>query len=136
MKFFDKKIKIQEYNITSKKIIIPIRIALVTDIHSEEYGKNGEELISAVINGKPDILLLGGDICDKRFPKENAEHFLFEVSHKIPSFMIMGNHDFDFAGTGYVENLMYEEDIPILSGESQTIKIKDNDINICGLSDI
>ena len=81
---FDVRLKIVEYTITSDKITNPIRIALVTDLHSCKYGKNQKTLIDAVVKQNPDIVLLGGDIFDDKIPDENTELFLAGIAGKYP----------------------------------------------------
>ena len=81
---FDVRLKIVEYTITSDKITNPIRIALVTDLHSCKYGKNQKTLIDAVVKQNPDIVLLGGDIFDDKIPDENLYNGKGEGFTRVP----------------------------------------------------
>ena len=47
------------------KISAPVRFALVTDLHSCYYGKNQAQLVNMLEKGKPDAVLLSGDIFDE-----------------------------------------------------------------------
>lgn len=40
------------------------RIALITDLHSERFGDGQSELLNALADAKPDIVVLAGDIID------------------------------------------------------------------------
>ena len=45
---FDSRLLIRRYSIEAEEIDTPIRIALVTDLHSCRYGENQNELIRTV----------------------------------------------------------------------------------------
>lgn len=77
-----------------KKIKSPIKIALITDLHSCKYGNNQKQLINAVKKENPDIILLGGDIFDDKISDKNAEIFIEDISIKYPCYYITGNHEY------------------------------------------
>lgn len=91
---FDVRLKIVRYKIESDKIDSPVRIALVTDLHSCKYGENQKTLIDAVNKEKPDIILLGGDIFDDIIPDKNTKVFLKAVAPKYPCYYVTGNHEY------------------------------------------
>lgn len=91
---FDVRLKILRYKIESDKIDSPVRIALVTDLHSCKYGENQKTLIDAVNKEKPDIILLGGDIFDDIIPDTNTKTFLKAVAPKYPCYYVTGNHEY------------------------------------------
>jgi len=59
---FDTRLMVRRYSIEVEEIETPIRIALVTDLHSCYYGENQSELIDAIEVESPDVILMGGDI--------------------------------------------------------------------------
>ena len=61
---FDTRLMVRKYSIEEEEIETPIRIALVTDLHSCYYGENQSDLIDAIAAENPDVILLGGDIFD------------------------------------------------------------------------
>ena len=75
------------YEIKAKGLTHPIRIALVTDLHSCAYGPDQRELLDAIDREKPDLILLGGDIYDDDLPDGNTLTFLKGVSSNIPAIM-------------------------------------------------
>ena len=62
--------------LNSDKIEKPIRIVLVSDLHSCKYGEGQCKLIDAVTKNNPDIICLTGDIFDDRLSNDNAELFI------------------------------------------------------------
>lgn len=132
---FDVRLKVQYYTIESRKITRPVRIALVTDLHSCSYGKEQKTLIQAVSRQNPDLVLLGGDICDDKIPNDNTEAFLRGIADKYPCFYVTGNHEYWSNDIDTILNLFHTYQVKILSGTYYTIHINGQTLNICGISD-
>lgn len=132
---FDVRLKVRYYTIESEKITRPVRIALVTDLHSCAYGKEQETLIRAVHRQNPDIVLLGGDICDDKIPNDNTEAFLRGIADRYPCFYVTGNHEYWSNDIDTILNLFQTYQVQILSGTYCTINVNGQMLNICGISD-
>ena len=132
---FDVRLKIVEYTITSDKITNPIRIALVTDLHSCKYGKNQKTLIDAVVKQNPDIVLLGGDIFDDKIPDENTELFLAGIAGKYPCYYVTGNHEYWSRRVDEMLDTLRKYNVTILDGKSETVEVNNQKINISGIDD-
>ena len=132
---FDVRLKIVEYTITSDKITNPIRIALVTDLHSCKYGKNQKTLIDAVVKQNPDIVLLGGDIFDDKIPDENTELFLAGISGKYPCYYVTGNHEYWSRRVDEMLDTLRKYNVTILDGKSETVEANNQKISISGIDD-
>lgn len=125
------------YTISAEGITQPIRIALVTDLHSCAYGQNQQELLDAIDAQDPDLILLGGDIFDDDLPDENAVAFLQGVSRQYPCFYVTGNHEY-WSGKESFEHKMTavkQSGIYRLSGGMMSVEIKGTHLNICGVDD-
>ena len=132
---FDVRLKIVEYTITSDKITNPIRIALVTDLHSCRYGKNQKTLIDAVVKQNPDIVLLGGDIFDDKIPDENTELFLAGIAGKYPCYYVTGNHEYWSRRVDEMLDTLRKYNVTILDGKSETVEVNNQKISISGIDD-
>ena len=132
---FDVRLKIVEYTITSDKITNPIRIALVTDLHSCKYGKNQKTLIDAVDKQNPDIVLLGGDIFDDKIPDENTELFLAGIAGKYPCYYVTGNHEYWSRRVDEMLDTLKKYNVTILDGKSETVEVNNQKISISGIDD-
>ena len=65
----------RRYTVEAPGVTGPVRIALVTDLHSCAYGEGQRELLDAIDAQAPDLILLSGDIFDDGLPDDNAETF-------------------------------------------------------------
>lgn len=131
------EILVQKYDIDTPKVNSNIRIAFVSDLHSNYYGKNMELLIDKIDAQKPDILLLGGDLFNYVDHDENTEIFLNGISGRYPCYYAAGNHEFWCGEECYNQKmeLLSHYDIKRLSGESDIITVGKTKINICGVDD-
>ena len=73
----EKKVKITNYNINTKKIDSDLTVACVSDLHSRPC----EKIVAALKSISPDIILLAGDIFEIITPymskrNENASQFI------------------------------------------------------------
>ncbi len=134
---FDFRLSVRSYTIDSPKVSEPLRIALITDLHSCRYGNKQENLIRAIDRQKPDAVLLGGDIFDDVLDDENTETFLKGIAGHYPCFYVTGNHECWSGSDSFKDKMQILDNcgIPILSGEYRNLTIKDESIRICGIDD-
>ena len=132
---FNTKMKIQNYSLESEKLTAPVRIVLITDLHSCSYGKGQRELIDAIHAQKPDIILLGGDICDDKLPHRNTELVLRAIADKYPCYYVTGNHEYWSREIEKILKIFESYNVPVLEGSFDTIDVRGQKLNICGISD-
>lgn len=133
----DSRLLVQRYTIRAEKITAPVRLVLVTDLHSCKYGENQQELIRAVEEAEPDMVLLGGDIFDDQLPPRNTEVFLQAIAAKYPCYYVAGNHEY-WAGKeafASMEAFMEGCGIRILKGDVERVAVKGQVLYICGADD-
>lgn len=93
-------LKIKNINLQSSKVQKDYSIAFISDFHYDiRIDTFNEKAMKKLINSIPiesiDLLLLGGDYVNY---KENIDIFikyLKEISIRVPTIAIYGNHDFD-----------------------------------------
>lgn len=129
-------LRIQNYSIEVDEITNPIRIALVTDLHSCKYGEKEQELMEAIDSQNPDLVMLVGDIFDDVIPDTNTEYLLQGIADLYPCYYVTGNHEY-WSGSGFSEkmDILAKYSIIRLSGKMETIAINGETINICGVDD-
>lgn len=89
-------------NITYKNDKIPFefnnfRILHVSDLHNKEFGKNQKNLITFINNISPDVIVVTGDIIDKRRTDtkdmEISLSFIEQAIKIAPVYFSPGNHE-------------------------------------------
>ena len=134
---FDNRLAVRSYVVDAEEITSPVRIALVTDLHSCSYGEGQAELIEAVDGLEPDIVLLGGDIFDDVLPDTNTELFIAGISGKYPCYYVTGNHEHWSGEAAFAVkmDILKKHGVHILSGTCETLSINGQSVNICGVDD-
>lgn len=132
---FDVRLKIVQYTITSEKIKKPMRIALVTDLHSCKYGAGQKTLIDAVDREKPDMILLGGDIFDDEIPDDNTKIFLSAIAKKYPCYYVTGNHEYWSMRVNEMLDWLRANGIEDIGGKTIQTNVNGNEICLSGLND-
>lgn len=131
----DVRLKTVTYDIYTDKINQPVKLALITDLHSCYYGQNQEKLIQAINKQTPDVILLGGDIFDDNQPRKNTIAFLKGITEQYPCYYVTGNHEYWSNDIENILNILKDYGVTLLSGECKQIDINGQIINIGGIDD-
>lgn len=132
---FDFSLKTVYYEVITDKVEKEITIGLVADLHSCNYGEKQSTLTEAVHKTKPDVLLLAGDIIDDEMPPQKAWEFLEWAGQNYPSYYVTGNHEYWIGDIDKVRQTVEDYGIRVLQGESDILKIGQQQIQILGIND-
>lgn len=131
----DVRLKTVFYEVNSDEIQNPVRIALLTDLHSCKYGKGQKTLIDAIEEQKPTIVLLGGDICDDNIPNDNTEILLSAIADKYPCYYVTGNHEYWSGHIDEILDMFRSYGVTVLQGNSYVIEVNGQKICLSGIDD-
>ena len=128
---------VRRYTVDAEQISDRVRLALITDLHANPYGKGQRTLLDAVAQQEPDLVLLGGDIFDERMDTEAAETTLRALEEIYPCYYVIGNHECWGTMEQFEEDMQILHDcgIEILSGETVTLTVNGQTFNLCGVDD-
>ena len=121
-----------------------IRIAQISDIHMGGWmnAKRLQRVVDLVIEQQPDLLFLTGDfLVGHIFDGSSEEHLqdlvniLSPVAKSIPSFGILGNHDY-WTNAGAVREMLRSSSIVDLTNSVFTISRGIDNLHLCGVDDI
>ena len=123
------------YQVESDSIHQPIRLALVTDLHSCDYGKKQQDLLEAIAAQTPNGVLLGGDIIDDDIPREKGELFITEVSLSYPTYYVSGNHEYRTDDIDGIKDFIRSAGVTVLEGDCVPLVLQGQTIQVCGVDD-
>lgn len=90
---------VKEYQVAGAKVpeaFSGFRIAVITDLHNQQFGEKNVQLLKAVKAQKPDIVICAGDLLvgkpDVDFTA--AVNLVTELAKLYPVYMAMGNHEY------------------------------------------
>ena len=122
---------VRHYTLYSDKITEPVKLAVMTDLHSTLYGDGQEKLLRAVENENPDAIVLVGDIVDDRRTALGAKCLFAGIGKQFPCYYVTGNHE--LGKIDAVKRMIRSYGIPVLEGTSA--KLVRQNILIAGVDD-
>ncbi len=82
-------------NITIQtKVVSPIRIVHLSDLHNAQFGDHNEKLVEAVAEQEPDLIFMSGDMLNRE--EENTDivtALIADLSSVAPVYYGYGNHE-------------------------------------------
>ena len=131
----DSRLRIVTYEISSEKIPAPVRLAVLTDLHSCDYGEGQRDLLDAVAAQNPDAVALVGDIVDDVLPEENAWTAVSALAAEWPCFYVTGNHEWWSGDAERICRQMEALGVQVLRGDQVTADLNGQQITFCGIDD-
>lgn len=131
----DSRLKVVAYEVATAEVSWPVRLAVLTDLHSCAYGENQQRLLRAVEAQKPDLVVLVGDIVDDVLPEENAWTTVEALAGKCPCFYVTGNHEW---WTGEIERIcaqMTSCGVTVLRGDGGEVTVQGETLSLWGIDD-
>jgi len=126
---------VRRYVLSSKKLSNPVRLIILSDLHSSMYGKNQSLLLAKIRELKPDLVFLVGDIVDDKRPQEGALQLLEAIAPEYPCFYVTGNHEFWSGRADNIKNMIRSFGIEVLEGDCKTVTVGGQRIQVCGVDD-
>lgn len=127
---------VSRFTVTSDKILSPLRIVLISDLHDHRFDSCNEKLSEMIKEQTPDIIIIDGDMING--DSENAEtavtliHRLIDIA---PVYYSYGNHEYYYIEAGH--NKLQEElesaGAVVVNYRNVDIQVKGNPIRIGGL---
>ncbi|MDL2211869.1 metallophosphoesterase [Erysipelotrichaceae bacterium OttesenSCG-928-M19] len=131
----DERLEVNYYRITTNKIKQAFTIIQLSDLHSTSFGKEQRELLTAIKNEQPDLIVMSGDIFEENKPLVNCENLFKKITNLAPTYYVAGNHEYRDNDIERLFKLLEKYNIIRLVDENKQVTIKDNTINIAGLDD-
>lgn len=129
-------------NITVESSHLPksydgFRIAHVSDLHNDEFGKDNKKLLSLIESSNPHIIAITGDLIDSHTPDVKISvDFVKKAQQIAQCFYVNGNHE-QRVPEEYeaLKNSLEEIGVVILENRAVPFEFNGETINIIGVSD-
>ena len=133
----DTSLTVRTYTVESDKVDAPVRLALLTDLHACDYGEGQRELLDAVAEQDPDLVLLVGDIVDDgpEMPEERALFTVEALAEQWPTYYVTGNHEYRTGRAEEIKALIAGRGAVVLEGETTLVTAAGQTLRICGVDD-
>jgi Icc-related predicted phosphoesterase len=109
-----------------------LRIAAAGDVHCRESRRAEIEDAVAGIEGKADIVLLAGDLTAHGDPAEAAVLAQSLRLLRVPTFAVLGNHDWHGGRHDELIAALVDEEVRVLEQSSATLDVAGTEVGIVG----
>lgn len=130
--FFEpNNLEIKEFNLYSNKINNVIKVAHISDLHTQGLGSIEKKLINDLNKTKPDIIFITGDIATPKGTYLGYKEVLSKIKAPKGVYFTKGNWEY-WSPIKEIEKLLKETSIIDLTNES----IQINELKVSGFDDI
>lgn len=137
--FENNNIVISKYNIKSNtlpKVFNDFKIVQISDLHNKVFYKDNNTLVNKIQSQKPDIIVITGDLVDRRkYNEDNALSFIDKIKSIAPIYYVNGNHEGWSGKFESLEKKLKEEGVFVLRNQSIVYEKGKEQIMILGLDD-
>lgn len=130
------RLTVTELEVKSPQITEPVRIMHLSDLHNKQFGDVNCDLHRVVLEEKPDLVVITGDLEDRRqnYNPETAA-FLTGLAQKTPVFFVYGNQEM----RGNFKEKLTEElrkgGVTVLDDQTLKLTINGQPLSIFGIND-
>jgi len=130
-----------EYGITDENLpesFSGFKIAMVSDLHNAQFGKNNSKLIYALKESQPDIIVITGDLVDSSHTNVSVAVNFAENAVKIaPTYYVSGNHEAWLPSEVYqsLKDELTDKGVKVLENESADLERNGDFITLIGADD-
>ncbi|SMP50895.1 metallophosphoesterase [Anoxynatronum buryatiense] len=111
-------------------------IVQISDLHNKSFGKEQATLLRQVAAQSPDIIVITGDLIDRRrYNLETAVDFIHGAVAIAPTYFVSGNHEAWSGQYDVIKEQLIEAGVHVLDDDTQLITREDSAIRMAGLSD-
>ena len=137
--FENNEIVVSKYTIENSRIpkdFNNFKIIHLSDLHSKTFGKNNGKILSRISKENPDIIIITGDLIDRRrYSEEKAMLLIEKIKHIAPVYYVTGNHEGWSGQFISLEKKLKENGVILLRNESITLKRGNEEVYILGVDD-
>jgi predicted MPP superfamily phosphohydrolase len=113
------------------------KIVHISDLHNQSFGEGQSTLISFVKREHPDIIIVTGDLIDRRRTDIGvAMDFIRQAVNLAPVYYVTGNHEAKSTSYRELSGLLHNAGVHMLDNRYESIKRNESGIRLIGLPDI
>ena len=126
---------LRRYALHTDKLSAPVRLLLLTDLHSTFYGRAQRGLLSAIQAQTPDAVLLAGDMADDSRGDAGVDALMSALGGAYPCCYVSGNHEVRTGCLDALKRRFRSWGITVLEGSGTLLATPGGTLRICGVDD-
>ncbi len=133
--FGNYSVKLTKQNIYSEKVNNDVKIAVISDLHGDKFGKGNSRIIKMIQEQSPDLIFVLGDMYTQNHLNQidTAVELIENLSKITDTYVVTGDHDTD---SKYTEQLSSIGKVHLMNYKEEDLSIKGNGITIYGIDNV
>lgn len=112
------------------------KIVQISDLHNKEFGENQRYIIQKIQALKPNVIVITGDIIDRRkFNLGIALNFIHQATKIAPVYYVSGNHEAWSGKYDVIIEKLKASGVTVLENQRVTLTKGNQSIQLYGLAD-
>ena len=112
------------------------KIIQISDLHSKVFGRNNKDLVEKIKDEKPHIIVITGDLVDRRrYNEDKSLDFIDRIKDICPIYYVTGNHEAWSGKFPSLERKLKERKVNVLRNHKLSVNKGGEHINILGVDD-
>jgi len=113
------------------------KIVQISDLHGKMFGSDQGDLVAAVKKANPDLIVVTGDLIDRRDYDDNPGIMLLErVEDVAPTYFVTGNHEWWSGRFNALEEKLVASGVAVLRGDHVKIERDNQSLFVVGIDDV
>lgn len=131
-------LSIHSYNFPTAKTDQQVTLAVISDLHGHEFGRDNEELAERINGQSPDLILMDGDFLNA--DSDNADipcDLIRRLIKTAPVYYALGNHELSYIENDHPELVdeLQESGAAVLDKEYVDLEVRGTAIRLGGMYD-
>lgn len=132
-------IVISKYSYTNEKIpssFKNLKILQISDFHNAQFGKNQSLVVKKIKQCEPDIIVITGDLIDRRrYDLEKSMDLVKQIVNIAPVYYVSGNHEAWSGHYDEIKKALLNENVKVLDNDTVEIEKGKDSITLIGVKD-
>lgn len=129
----NKNLQTTGYILKTKKISNHFNIVHLSDLHNTSYGQDDDILIDKVAFSNPDVILVTGDLIDRRKPNPQiALRMMERLVHIADVYFVIGNHEIAYPDYPQLEQALIDSGVNVIRNQKVLLN---KEIELIGIDD-
>ena len=107
----------------------------ISDLHNKSFGKHQRSLLKKIHKLKADIIVITGDLIDRRRTSFEPVLSLLEGITQYPVYFVPGNHEAWSSQYGQLKEHLLSKGVRVLENEEVFLRKNDQHVSLYGLKD-
>ncbi len=112
-----------------------IKIIQISDLHNTIHGNQQDALVQKIVEAKPDLIFITGDLVDEKTKFDGTELLLKNIKNIAPIYYCIGNHEFYAKDFFETNKKIKQYGVICLEDESVVVAVNGINLLIAGLDD-